>query len=532
MKNRAYVNGNSVTMDPKVKDPAAVLLRGDRTAVVGTVDRVLDAATGDTVWYDLEGRTLIPGFNDNHFHAVSAGMRGRSLNLAGLQREAIVDALLKSKNARPDAPYLMGYGWDYTDCPNPHRDILDEHFPDIPVFLIQFSGHAMWINSEGLRRMGVLKSGKELGPHVVVDKSGNPTGIVREASRNPYVRKQMRKRNMNPEAVRSSFHTILPELARAGITTVQDNTWYRKAVKAIAEMSRKSELTCRFSCWSRDEVPFSPTWFAALSFNEKWYHRGPRKFFFDGAFSSHSAWLFDEYVDEPGNYGFGKPAEEIYNMLAPTVKQKHQPACHAIGDRAVHELCIAAERLSKKYPWIKNLRLRIEHAQLIRTDDIARIADLGILVCAQPPALVNPEKDRRLLGQKRADAAYPYRSLLDAGAKLSFGSDYPGESFFEPLRAIHLVVNREGPENISVEEALACYTTGSAFAENREEEKGSVSPGKLADYVILSDNPLTAPPENLEKIQVVQTIVGGEAVYEAEPLARINPGKKNLRSSV
>ena len=525
MNNRAYINGKIITMDSAYPNPDAVLVRDGRIAVVGSVERVLDAAGTDTVWYDLEGKALLPGFNDNHFHAVSAGSRTGSLDLSGLGQAEIIESLKERRSKNPADQYLLGYGWDYPSCPDPHRNLLDAHFPDIPVFLIQFSGHAMWINTEGLRRMGLLKPGRDPDRNVLADATGSPTGVVREAARNRYIRNQFRKRTLNPVAIRNSFRTILPALARAGITTVQDNSWFWRPVGILRELKRGGELTCRFSCWSREQIPFTETRMRAARLDEEWLHLGPRKFFFDGAFSSHSAWMFEDYADDPGNQGAGQNADEIYEALAPAIRRKRQPACHAIGDRAVHELCVALERLAEKYRWIRDIRPRIEHAQLIDQADIRRIADLGILVCAQPPALVNPGKDGRLLGPSRAAAAYPYRSLLDAGAALSFGSDYPGESFFEPLRSIHLAVNREGPERITVEEALACYTRESAYAEFEEESKGSISPGKLADFVILSDDPLSVPREEIEKLQVTHTIVGGELVYQAHALAEIRPQK-------
>lgn len=510
-------------MDPALKDPAAVLVRGDRIAVVGSVERVLDAAASDTVWYDLEGRALLPGFNDNHFHAVSGGLRDKAADLSGLDADAIIQSVQAQIDASPAGSYVQGYGWDYTACPNPHRSLLDEHFPDIPVFLTQFSGHAVWTNTRGLELMGLLTKQTTRGETVLFDDNG-PTGIVREAGRNRYLRKQYRKRSSDPEKIRTALKTILAGLARAGITTVQDNTWYRKPIEVLKELKQDGELTCRFSCWSRDEVPFTESWVSAADFDEDWFHPGPRKLFFDGAFSSHSAWLFDEYVDEPGNFGSGQSADEIYKMLAPHIRRKRQVACHAIGDRAVHEFCIAVERLAGRYPWTKDLRIRIEHGQLIREDDIKRIADLGMLACAQASALGDPEKDLRLLGPERTKSVYPHRSLLDSGVRLSFGSDYPGEPFYEPLRGIDLAVNRESKERITVEEALACYTRESAYAERKESSKGSITPGKLADFVILSDDPLSIPATDMRKLRVLQTIVGGEAVYAAETLAEIKPG--------
>ncbi len=523
MKARAYLKGKIITLDPGCPDPAAVLVRDGKIAVVGTVEHVLNAAGSDTAFFDLEGKALLPGFNDNHFHAVSAGLRSGTTDLTGLDQDGIVELIKERRKARPGDDYVLSHGWDYPTCPNPHRDILDAHFPDIPVFLIQFSGHGLWTNTAGLRRMGLLSAKTTDGEIVLVDASGSPTGVVREAGRNRYLRSQLKKRSMDPEQIRRSLKTILPGLARAGITTVQDNTWFRKPVRILKELEQNGGLTCRFSCWSRDEFPFPGLLISMAGLDGEWLHVGPRKFFTDGAFSSHSGWLFEEYVDEPGNSGSGKQADEIFTLLAPEVRRRRQVACHAIGDRAVHEVCIAVERLSAIYPWAKDLRIRIEHGQLIRRDDIRRIADLGILVSAQLAALADPEKDRRLLGDERAAAAYPLRSLLDAGVNLSFGSDFPGEKFYEPLRGIHLAVNRDGPERIGVEEALYGYTQGSAYAECREDVKGSITPGKLADLVVLSADPLSVPVEEIGRLQVIQTIVGGETVYEARPL-KVNTG--------
>ena len=159
------------------------------------------------------------------------------------------------------------------------------------------------------------------------------------------------------------------------------------------------------------------------------------------------------------------------------------------------------------------LRIRIEHAQLIRPGDIPRLRELGILVSAQPTALENPAKDRLLLGPERALRAYPYRSLLDAGVHLSFGSDIPGESNCDPIRSIHMVANREGPERISAEEALRCYTVGSAYAEFSEARKGILAIGMFADFTVLSQDITSVPRERIGDTVVEETVVGGRTVY-------------------
>lgn len=518
--DRIFFNGRIVTVDRDNPDPEAVLVRDDRIVAVGSLEKIEADADAEAERYDLEGRCLIPGFNDNHIHAAQLGRRRTWPELLDLTADQIIETLKEFRKDHPDDEILIGSGWDYTYCPNPHRSLLDEHFPDLGVFLFQFSGHGMWTNTKGLELMGFLKSSgkkkKNSLEEIMRDENGSPTGVVREAGKNKYIRRKFRKQMVSYEVNRICLSSALEELATAGITSVQDNTWIKKPLLVLRDLQNEEKLTCRFSCWPLGEIPHMRLWMSTAKLDENWYHLGPIKYFLDGAFSSHTAWLYEEYEDEPGNSGKGIPVSHIKKHLSKHVKKRRQVAHHGIGDRAISEFCTAVEELTEKYPWIDNLRLRIEHGQLIKPEDIPRLKKLGILVCAQPPALIDPEKDKRLLGEERARTAYPFRSLLDAGVPLSFGSDYPGEAFFDPIRGIHLVVNREGPERITAREALECYTQGSAYAELRENEKGSITPGKLADLVVLSESIVDVPPAEIINIKVVETIVGGHTVYQAK----------------
>ena len=525
MADRVYIHGRIITVDTKYSNPEGVLIRDGRIHTVGTIEELRRAAGSDTSWFDLTGRSLLPGFNDNHIHVIQLGMRHSSPDLAGLDADQIVEKLSAHREANPDEPLLVGYGWDYPSCPNPHRELLDKHFPEESVFLFQFSGHAVWTNTRGLKALGLLRSKKNPPESLLLDDTGSPTGVVRETSINKYIARHFRKRMTDLNMIREGLMKTLPELARVGITSVQDNTWLRKPIRVLRDLQRDGLLTCRFACWPLGEIPFLGRWFSTADFDDDWIRLGPWKQFIDGAFSSRSAWLSDEYADEPGNFGSGRDSGKIFRSLARHAKRSRQAAYHGIGDRAVKEFCDAMERVVQRYPRARNLRYRIEHAQLIRREDLPRLRELGILVCAQPPALIDPEKDRNLLGEKRALEAYPYRSLLDEGVVLSFGSDYPGEVFYEPLRAIHLAVNREGPERIGVEEAVSCYTMGSAYAEGKETDKGSITPGKWADFVVLSDDILAIPASRIEGVTVMQTVVGGETVYQEEALVEVDPAR-------
>jgi len=208
-------------------------------------------------------------------------------------------------------------------------------------------------------------------------------------------------------------------------------------------------------------------------------------------------------------------SEAIELFLEAKTKAGRQTASHAIGDAATAAYVQAAAAVAKRHE-LAPLRHRIEHGQLIQSSDIQRMAELGLLVCAQPHAAAEPEKDKRLLGETRAKRAYPFRSLLDAGVHLSFSSDFPGEVTIDPMFGIHLAVNREGPEAITVEEALYAYTAGGAYAEFAEGFKGTLAPGYVADLVVLSEDPRTVAPEDLRDVCVDATIVDGKLVFERD----------------
>jgi predicted amidohydrolase YtcJ len=224
--------------------------------------------------------------------------------------------------------------------------------------------------------------------------------------------------------------------------------------------------------------------------------------------------LESAYRGEPEN--FGLPAispKRLYHEIRKGIRQQRQLALHAIGDRAIRHFLDTLEDIKEAKTRVRALRFRLEHAQLIAPRDLERLADWGILLAVQPSALINLKKDQGLLGEERAEKAYPFKSILEAGIPLSFGSDVPGESQFMPLELIHLAVNRQTGEKITPYEALEAYTKGSAYAEFMESEKGTLTPGKLADCVVLSEDPTRCPPNLIRDIRVEMSITGGKIVY-------------------
>ena len=511
-------NGRVHTIDDEQPSAEAVLIRGERVAFVGAEAEAKRRACAAARLIDLQGRTLIPGFNDNHIHLIAMGDNLGRPNLRGMDAEGIVDLLKEEfRDARPGET-LYAWGWDYPGCPDPHRRILDRAFPDNPVVLIQFSGHGIWVNSRVLHKYRIgRRTPDPPGGEILRDEQGHPTGILRESAAIPIHRARFLRMHMNAALQRRMLDRTLEELARVGITSVQDNTWFPSTVRLLNRYRRKGRLTARVSCWFYGMMPAAAALMSLKRFDDVWVRRGPWKYLLDGTFSTRTAWLLEAYAGEPGNRGIADGVSELADRaVGLSILKARQAVFHAIGDRTVRELVDTIERYSSGNHIAAQLRLRIEHAQLIDPEDIPRLERLGILVSAQPSALATPEKDADLLGPQRAARAYPYRSLLDAGVHLSFGSDMPGEASFDPLLGMHYTVNRSGAERISPAEALRAYTLGSAYAEFQESEKGSITAGKLADLAVLSADPLSVPPESIRDIEVQMTILGGRIVFRRD----------------
>jgi predicted amidohydrolase YtcJ len=516
MSELLLTGGRVLTMDPARPRAEALLVRGERIAAVGSAAELLALASPAVRRLDLAGRCLIPGFNDNHLHALSMGEYFSRVRVHGLGPREILQVLRERFAGARRGRILWAYGWDYPQCPSPHRSLLDEAFPDNPVVLYQFSGHAAWVNSAMLARLGIRRRTPDpVGGEIARGPDGEPTGILRDAAIYPLHLKRMRRHVFNRELRARLLDACLVLLSEAGITSVQDNTWVPTTVWLLNEYRRSGRLTCRFTCWAYGNDCWMRPLMGMARYDRAWVRRGPWKYLMDGTFSTHTAWMLEPYSGEPENFGKpnGTPAD-LLRIVRQAARARRQVAFHAIGDRTIRGILDAVQEVGARRPGLQRLRLRLEHAQIFDPADIPRLAELGVLVAAQPTALGSPEKDAAILGPERAARAYPFASLLAAGARLSFGSDFPGEIEYRPLEAIHRAVNRPRPERISAEQALACYTRESAYAEFMETEKGSLAPGMLADLVVLSQDPTTVAPERIRDTQVQMTFVGGKPVFE------------------
>ncbi len=473
--------------------------------------------------YDARGATVLPGFIDNHVHTLISGDQASQPHLYGLEEAEIVRTVRELDSRLPAGVPLSAYGWDYPFWPQPHRRILDAISSDRPIVLYQFSGHGACVNSAMLRVLEITRGTPDPSDgHIERDSDGEPTGILREGASRPIHVKRLQEIHRNRELAQELLLRGLETFASHGITGVGDNTWYAGSAFALVRLRKAERLPCRITCWSLGRSPREAFGMRFARYDRRFVRRGPAKHFLDGAFSTRTAALLEPYADDPENSGTEMfDNEALFRILRRLTLFGRQGAFHAIGDRAVRQFLDAVERLARRSPRATRLRHRLEHCQLVSPRDIDRFARLGVHAAAQPHAIATPEKDEQLLGSERAARAYPYRSLLDAGAALSFGSDSPAEATFAPLEGIRRAVLRPGPERITVREAIECYTAGSARAEGTEAWKGSIGAGKVADLVILSHDPTefdrSGDESALKSASVTVTIVDGQPVYEHSP---------------
>ncbi len=524
-----YYHGNVLTMDEDQPRAQAIAVKGGRILAVGRDEAILPLAGQGTTRIDLDARTVVPGFNDNHVHTFATGSFRGSPVLWGLTCEEVAEVVRTAALEAGPGVRITGNAWDYPTCPRPHRSILDEAAPDNPVFLVQYSGHAAWVNSRMLEAMGIdADTPDPEGGQIVRDDDGEPTGILRDRAMGSYQLQNYRRELLSRKAHRAAVDRALELYRRAGITSVQDNTWEPLTAHLLVTYRRHDRLTCRVSVWPYGESPWLRPLMKLVAYDDTWIRPGPTKYFADGAFSTRTAWLTEPYADEPDNTGTAyHDPDDLADLVSKAARKRRRLAIHAIGDRAVHEVLNALEAAQARYPWTKTLRMRLEHVQLVRRDDIPRMKALGVVACVQPFALATPGKDVVLLGEERATRAYPYKTLLDAGIPVSFGSDNPAEVDYEPLLGVYYAVTRQDKrgefealapaERMTPEEAIRCYTMGSAYAEFMEQEKGSITPGKLADLVVLSDDPTWVDASRIPDITVLRTVVGGRTVFSRMP---------------
>lgn len=516
-------------------DAEALAAVNERIIFVGSSKDARSMIGAKTVVLDLAGKRVVPGFHDSHVHLLASGLRLSQVALKDAADEKEFGKLLREFDQRlPKEAWMVGGDWDHDRAfagRLPTAADIDQHVADRPVFIRRYDGHMALVNTRVLKLAGITaKTPDPVGGVIYRDpKTREPTGLLRDKAMGlvaPLV-----PAPSDGEIV-SGLQAALAEARKVGVTSVQDMDGSSpevrgKLLRILQDLARKGNLTLRV----RVHFPLG-SWSSLaqigvmIGFGDFWVSIGCLKDFIDGSLGSSTAKMFQPYLHEPGNSGiFLQPLSKLRDNVLAADKAGLGVAVHAIGDEGNAELLdIFAEVAKRNGP--RDRRFRIEHAQHLRPEDYPRFAKLGVVASMQPYHIIDDGRwAESRIGKKRCESSYALRSLLDAGAKVAFGSDW-SVAPLSPLLGIDAAVNRRTldgknpngwfPEQkITVAEALECYTVTSAYAAHQEKHLGSLERGKLADFVVLSrDILIPAERDNIATTEVLATIVGGKVVYE------------------
>ncbi len=524
----AIVNARIWTANPRQPWASAIAVSGDRILAVGSsaeISKLMRTAPQARV-IDAKGGMLTPGFIDSHVHFIDGGHRLASVQLRDVKTPAEFVARIKAYAATvAPGTWITGGDWDHQNWGGelPRRDWIDSVSPDNPVWVSRLDGHMALANSAALAAAKVTNATRDVdGGTIVRDAAGAVTGILKDNAQS-YVNaaEPPPTRELDDRALLAAMKYV----AERGVTSVQNMGGFVDLATFDRAHASKSLITRIYavtpiSQWERlrDTV-------AKRGQGDEWVRIGGLKGFVDGSLGSHTAAMFAPFSDSPKDSGFLVNSErDLYRWTSEGDKAGLQLLVHAIGDRAINTQLGIFERVAlENGP--RDRRFRIEHAQHIAPADIPRFARLGILPSMQPYHAIDDGRwAEKVIGPERARTTYAFKSLIDAGARLAFGSDW----FVAPptpLEGIYAAVTRRTlddrnpngwvPEQrISVEDALRAYTLGAAYASFDEGVKGSLERGKLADMVLLDRDLTTIPAISLRDARILMTVVGGRVVYE------------------
>jgi hypothetical protein len=546
-----YYHGNILTgVDLESAHPervSAVAVAQGEIIATGTDTEILAQYKGPaTQLVDLGGAFVMPGFNDAHAHLGMGGKILLSVDLLGCKSLTDMQARIRAAAEKlPAGQWLTGGGWDHTlwaDKKVPTRQDIDGSAEGHPAIFTRVDGHIAVADSAALAAAGITRGTQAPeGGAIDHDASGEPTGILRETAQS-----LVKVPPPTPEQRRHGLELALQDAVSHGVTTVQDfSDWDDFLV--FEQMEKEGKLPARIAEW----IPFAEP----LALEEQQRAQHPKtdrmlhttmlKGFMDGSLGSRTAAMNAPYADDPGNSGLPRFEQgELNAMAIERAKAGFQMGFHAIGDRAV-EMALnafaAAEQATTPttippqvvtptigvrkafvFP-VRDGRYRIEHSQVVGPGDFARYRELGVIASMQPNHLLTDMAwAEQRIGPERSKYAYAWKSFLDAGVPLAFGTDYPVEPI-TPYRGVYASVTRENeagtivfhPEQkLTMGETLFAYTQGSAYAEFAEAWKGKLAPGFVADFVVLDRDLTAVPPHEILGTKVLRTVVGGKTVYQ------------------
>ena len=523
-------NAKVWTVDKIRPQAEAFAVVGDRIVAVGSAAE-MDAWHGpQTRVVDAQGRLVLPGFDDAHVHFVDGGSHLQDVQLKdATTAQEFTERIAQRARKTPKGEWITGGDWDeqkWSPPDLPSKEMIDAATPETPVFVNRYDGHESLANSAALRLANITaKTPDPPGGEILRDKQGNPTGILRDSAQ------ELIEKVMSPLSNAQRMRAIRQAMDYAtslGVTSVQDMNPSYEDVKAYSELMENDQLNVRIYV-----APIETDWKDQAkigirhAFGTPFLRMGAVKGYADGSLGSETAYFFAPYTDNPRTHGLLSsemhPPSAMLQRLKAADAAGLQLCIHAIGDRAISMVLDMFEQIEKANGK-RDRRWRIEHSQTVAEKDFARYARLGVIASVQPYHAIDDGRwAEKRLGSQRIQRTYAFRTFLDNGVRLAFGTDWPVAPL-NPMWTIYAAVTRatldgKNPDGwipdqkLTVAEAVEAYTMGSAYAEYQEDQKGSITPGKLADFVVLSDDIFHIPPSQIKNVKVEATYLGGKLVY-------------------
>lgn len=539
MADLVFINGKIWTVNQNQPWAEALAIENGRIIAVGRTKEIKEFIGPDTRRIDLHGALALPGFIDSHTHFMKGGNSLTSIQLRDVTSK--IDFIKrfeqKTKELEPGEWILEG-NWDHEQFSPPElprKEWIDAITPDNPVCVTRYDLHMALANSLALKMAGITKhTPSPEGGEILKDpQTGEPTGILRDSAISLVM-------GMMPEpSLRTRVRAVSAALQHAremGVTSVNDMndaSNFASSFEVYQELNKRGELTVRIYFYLPiDKINLMKEFRFKTPVGDEFLTIGGLKGFVDGGVGASTAYFFEPYSDNPSSAGLLATQmfpEGIMNQrLKEADSNNMQVAIHAIGDRA-NAIILDMFSEINKLNGPRDRRWRIEHAQHLRPADIKRFSQLGVIASVQPYHAVDDGRwlEKRI-GSERCATAYAFKSLLDSGAVLAFGSDWPVAPL-SPIIGIQAAVTRQTidgknpdgwhPEQkISLAEAIKAYTLNAAYAQFADHIKGSLEPGKLADLIVLDKNLFEIPPDKIQETKVIMTVLGGRIIYDASGL--------------
>ncbi len=537
------LNGKIATMDEHTPQAEAVAIRGDRIMAVGDSADIMRFIRDETKIIDLQGRRAIPGFIESHAHFLSLGYSKMRLDLsAAITWQELIDMVKNAVAKAEPGEWILGRGWHQEKWqPAPERVVegypvherLSKVSPNNPVLLTHASGHAALANALAMRQAGITRSTPDpAGGRIVRDEKGNATGIFLENAEEPlWTAYEKYKQKLSGDSERKSiaraFRLATQECLSNGVTGFHDAGVSFDVIDFYKEMADKNKLSVRL--WvmlgeNNDTLRHRIKQYKLIGYGNHFLTVRAIKRYMDGALGARGAWLLQPYSDDPSTSGLNTtPISELEEAAKIAAENDFQLCIHAIGDRANRETLNLYERTFQQFPQKKDWRWRIEHAQHLSAQDIPRFARLGVIAAMQGIHCTSdgPWVIKRLGKQRAEEGGYVWQKLWQSGALVCNGTDAPVEHL-NPFANYYALITRQmadgsrffPDQRLTREQALQAYTINGAYAAFEENIKGSLTPGKLADIIVLSQDILTIPEEEILKTKVDYTIVGGKVAFK------------------